>query len=337
MKMKTRLWKAICVSIVVGVFVLYGGTYGVAQEKIKAPQMAFSTGSVAGSWFPIGSVISDELNKKYFKSYALTAVPGAGGVGNPKRVSIGDSNIRFGISFACFLIAADQGKAPYDKAYPNLRAICSLVTNAFYLIGDEKLGIKTIGEIKDRKLPLKLGADTPGSTGLFTTKLIFSEMGSSLDDIKKWGGKVNFSGTSARVNLWKDRHIDAWIGFINHPASAISQAQASRPGKIIGLEKPLREKLKKKWGYVDYVIPAGTYKGQDQKIVTTGLSMILFAEEGVSDPIVYRFTKTVAEMKDKLVKTNGAFKTWEPKDMVKGLGIKVHPGARQYYKERGWM
>jgi len=335
--MRTKLCKAICISLLMGALLLYGGTYGFAQEKIKAPQMAFSTGSVSGSWFPIGAVISDELNKKHLKSYALTAVPGAGGVGNPKRVSIGDSNIRFGISFACFLIAAVDGKAPYDKAYPDLRAICSLVTNAFYLIGDKKLGITTMGEIKDRKLGLRLGVDTPGSTGLFTTKLIFSEMGSSLDDIKKWGGTVNSVGTAARVNLWKDRHIDAWIGFINHPASAISQAQAARSGKIIGLEEPLRENLKKKWGYIDYIIPAGTYKGQDKEIVTTGLSMVLFAKENVSNDIVYRFTKTVAEMKDKLVKTNGAFKNWEPQDMIKGLGINVHPGAIQYYKERGWM
>jgi hypothetical protein len=320
-----------------GGLLLYGGAYGLAQEKIDAPYMAFSTGSVSGSWFPIGAIIADELNKKYFKSYALTAVPGAGGVGNPKRVSIGDSNIRFGISFACFLISAAEGKTSYDKLHPDLRAIASLVTNAFYLIGDEKLDIRTMGEIKDRKLGLKLGVDTPGSTGLFTTDLIFSEMGSSLDDIEKWGGKVHRVGTAGRVDLWKDRHIDAWIGFINHPASAISQSLAARSGKIIGLEEPLREKLAKKWGYIDYVIPADTYKGQEKDIVTTGLPMVLFAKESVSNDIVYRFTKTVAEMKDKLVKTNGAFVNWEPPDMIKGLGIEVHPGALQYYKEQGWM
>lgn len=334
--MRKNQWKTIWVVLLAGMVVLYWGSQGLAVEKIEAPQMAFSTGSVSGTWFPIGSVISDTLNKTYFESYALTAVPGAGGVGNPKRVSIGDSKVRFGISYAPFLKTAVEGKPPYDKAYPNLRAVCSLVTNGFSFIGDKKLSIKTMGEIKDRKLSLKLGTGASGSTELFTTELIFSEMGSSLDDVKKWGGTVDFGGTAARTNLWKDRHINAWIAFINHPSSAIVQLLAARSGNLIGLEKPLREKLKK-WGYVDYAIPAGTYKGQDKPVDTVGLSMILFVREEVADAIVYRFTKTVAEMKDQLIKTNAAFKKWEPEGMVKGLGIDVHPGALQYYKERGWM
>lgn len=216
--MRKNQWKVLWVLSLAGMILLSLGSQGLAQEKIKAPHMAFSTGSVSGTWFPIGSAISDNLNKKYFESYALTAVPGAGGVGNPKRVSIGDSKVRFGISYACFLKTAVEGKAPYDKAYPNLRAICSLVTNGFSFIADKKLNIKTIREIKDRKLSLKLGTGASGSTELFTTELIFSEMGSSLNDIKKWGGTVDYGGTSARTNLWKDRHINAWIAFINHPA-----------------------------------------------------------------------------------------------------------------------
>lgn len=56
-----------------------------------------------------------------------------------------------------------------------------------------------------------------------------------------------------------------------------------------------------------------------------------------SDEVVYLITKTVAEMKDRLVKVNPAFQRWEPGMMPKGLGIDIHPGAVKYYKERGWL
>ncbi len=88
---------------------------------------------------------------------------------------------------------------------------------------------------------------------------------------------------------------------------------------------------------MDFTIPAGTYKGQDKPLETIGLSMLVFVRDDVSNEVTYRMAKTVAGMKDKLIKVNAAFKKWEPEMMTKGLGIEVHPGALKYYKERGWL
>lgn len=120
------------------------------------------------------------------------------------------------------------------------------------------------------------------------------------------------AGTSGRVDLWKGRPINAWQSFINPPASAVAEVLMARAGKLIGLEESLRNGLIEKWGYVDYTIPAGTYKSQDKPIDTVGLPMVFFAREDVSDEVVYLITKTVAEMKDRLVKVNPAFQRWEP-------------------------
>jgi TRAP transporter TAXI family solute receptor len=334
--MKKHTWQGIFVLGIVSIFVFGLNGAVTAQEKIEIPHMNWSTGSVGGSWFPIGSMIADSVNKTYFKGYPITAIPGAGGVGNPKRVAIGDAVVRFGISYAPFLKSAVAGTPPYDKAYPNLKAVCSLITNAFHFVGAKNLEVNTMRDIKERKIPLKVGTGSSGSTELFTIQAIFSELGLSLKDLEGWGGKVEYAATSSRVNLWKDRHIDAWEAFINPPASAVSQVLMARDGNLIGLEKSLRDSLIQKWGYVDFVIPAGTYKGQDKPIETIGLSMVVFARDDVTDQVAYLLAKTVAEIKDKLVKVNAAFKKWEPEMMSKGFGIDVHPGALKYYKERGW-
>lgn len=335
--MRKNQWILICISLVVGTVLLCGLPPALAQEKIKIPHINFSTGSVGGGWFPIGTMIADTTNKQHFKGYPITSIPGAGGVGNPKRVAIGEGEVKFGISYAPFLKSAVAGQPPYDKPYTNLKAVCSLITNAFHFIGDKRLNIRMMREIKDRKIPLKFGTGPPGSTELFTIEAIFAALGIGFSDIEKWGGKVERAGTSQRVDLWKDRHIDAWEAFINPPAAAVTRVLMARKGNLIGLEKPLREALKKKWGYVDFTMAAGTYKGQDKPLETIGLSMLVFVRDDVSNEVTYRMAKTVAGMKDKLIKVNPAFKKWEPKMMTKGLGIAVHPGALKYYKERGWL
>ncbi len=335
--MKTKVCKAICISLLMGAFLLYGGTSGLAQEKIKAPHMAFSLGSAAGGWTAIGTVIADNVNKKNFVGFPITPIPGAGGVGNPKRVSLGDSAVRLAFSYAPFLKCAVAGKPPYDKPYSNLKAVCGLITNVYHFIVAKKIDISTHAEIKEQKLPLKLGTGASGSTELFTTQALFKAMGVSLGDLKKWGGKVEQGSTSARSNLWKDRHINAWCSFINPPASAVAQVLAARPGKFVPVDKHLRDALVKQWGYVDIALPPGTYTGQDKPVPAVGLSIVVFARDDVSDEVIYRFTKTVAEMKDKLVKAYPTFDKWEPEGMCKGLGIDIHHGALKYYKERGWM
>jgi TRAP transporter TAXI family solute receptor len=335
--MRHNQWKVICATLVLGALILCCGTYASAEEKISIPPMNFSTAGVGGGWFPIGSAISDNLNKMFFKGYPITGVPGAGGVGNPKRVSIGEGQVKFGFSYAPFLMSAVAGKPPYDKAYPNLKAVCGLITNAFHFIGAKDLNIMTVSDIKKRKIPLRLGTGPSGSTELFAMQAIFEAMGLSLDDLVKWGGKIEKVLTSGRTDLWKDRHIDAWEGFINPPSSAVTQVLMARPGNLIGLEKPLRDALIKKWGFVDYILPAGIYKGQDKPLETLGLTMVLFARDDVPDNIAYLMAKGVSQMKDKLIKVNAGFTNWKPEGMCNGLGIETHPGAMKFYKEKGWL
>ena len=332
-----KMFKVSCVTLLACILILCGGTSGFALEKIKADYMSLSLGSAAGSWTAIGTVIAENVNKQYFEGFPITPIPGAGGVGNPKRVSIGDSKVRMGFSYAPFLKSAVSGKPPYDKPYTNLRAVCGLITNVYHVVLAKDINLSSHAEIKDKKFGLKLGTGPSGSTELFTTQAIFKTMGADLNDLKEWGGSVNQGSTGARSNLWKDRHIDAWCSFINPPAAAVAQVLAARPAKFLVVDKFIRDDLINKWGYVDVTLAPGTYKGQDQPVPSIGLSIVVFAREDVPEEVIYRLTKTVAEMKDKLVKAYPTFSKWTPEGMCKGLGIDLHPGAIKYYKERGWL
>jgi TRAP transporter TAXI family solute receptor len=316
-------------------YMLGGAAQTVAEDKIQAPQMAFTLGSPTGGWMAIGSTIADEVNKRCFEGYPLTAIPGAGGVGNPKRVGIGKQSIKFGFSYAPFLRLAVAGKPPYDKAYTNLKGICSLTRNGLQFVFSKDLNMKSLKEIKEKKIPLRIGVGPTGSGDLFVVETVLGEIGVTLDDIKGWGGKVEYVFGANRVNLWKDRHINASGWQATLPSPLVADAMLSRQGDFVQLEESFRDLLKEKWGFEDFAIPSGTYKGQDYDVHSVGLSINVFVRDDVSEEIVYRFTKTIAEMKETLVQGHPGFKKWEPEGMTT-VGIDYHPGALKYYKERGW-
>ena len=309
-----------------------------AQERIKIPAMNFTTAGTTGSWFPIGAVIVDNVNKKYFEGYPINAIAGEGGVSNPSRVGIGEEEVKFGFTYSTFAKNAIEGKPPYDKAYPNIKAICSLTINVYHFVAAENLNLTKISDVKDGKIKLNFGTGPAGSTELFTSEVLFSEMGLNLvDDIMKWGGKVEAVSNANRDELWQNRHIDVYTSIQVFPSASVTQILMARPGKIIEIDKDLRDNLINKWGYINYTIPSGSYRGQDNPVETIGMSMIIIARSDVPDNVAYLLTKAIAEMKDDLVNTNASFKTWEPEMMPKGVGIEIHPGALQYYKERGWL
>ena len=84
-------------------------------------------------------------------------------------------------------------------------------------------------------------------------------------------------------------------------------------------------------------IPAGSYHGIDHDTVTYAVKATVVASASASDEMVYDYCKVVFEHLDELKASHAAFKTLDPKEMMKGLTAPLHPGAEKYFKEQGWL
>jgi TRAP transporter TAXI family solute receptor len=263
-------------------------------------------------------------------------VPGAGGIGNPTRIFKGDADI--GVSYALFLSMARDGEYPYTEKHTNLRALFSLTSNTFHMLVDDSIEAKYFEDIVEKKIGLKLGTAFLGDSDYFVLEKIFGELGVTMDVLEAWGGSMQLVGTSERVAIWQDRHINALHSNIEYPAAAITEAMASRKGKLLGLTEPIRDMMVKKYGFVKTEIPPGTYPNQDYSVPTIMMPMVLFTTADAPMEAIYLITKVVAESEERFKAAYGAFKTWEPEGMVvEGLGIQIHEGALKYYRERGWV
>jgi TRAP transporter TAXI family solute receptor len=296
--------------------------------------MTISTGSVGGIWYSICSSIADWVNTQV-AGYPLTAIPGSGGMGNPIRVARGDADI--GVTFSPFLVMATEGQNPYWESYRNLRAICSLTSNSHHFLVAKNVDAQNLSDVVDKQIGLKMSSGFPGDANYIILELIFNELGIKEDDIKSWGGSIQRIGTSGRIDLWKDRHINALHSLTQFPAAGITEAIATRDGKLLGLSEPIRNILVEKFQFKKAVIPPGTYPGQDYPVPTVKLAMVLFTNDSVSEESIYIFTKTVAENEERFKKSYGAFREWIPENMVDNLAIEIHSGAMRYFKERGWI
>jgi TRAP transporter TAXI family solute receptor len=307
---------------------------GGQSRRARLPLMTISTGNVGGSWYAICSSIADWVNSRV-EGYPLTAIPGSGGMGNPIRISRADADI--GVTFSPFLVMARDGSKPYWESYPNLRAICSLTSNVHHFLVADNIDARTLEEVEQKKIGLKMASGFPGDANYIILNLIFDELGMTEQDIENWGGELQRIGTSGRVDLWKDRHINALHTLTQVPDASVTEALATRNGKLLGLSEPIRDILVNKFRFKKTDIPAGTYPEQHQAIHSVKLAMVLFTHRDVPEEAVYIFTRTIAENEARFRESYGTFKEWKAEEMVNDLGIEVHPGALRYYKERGWM
>ncbi len=308
---------------------------GWAQDK-KHALVQFTSGSPTGGWFPVASAMA-ELTNGLYDGHPISVVTGAGGVGNPKRVVSGESDI--GVSYGPFLKLATQGNNElYKQPAPQLRAIAGMTANKLHIVMDPSGDVANLGAIKAAKPEMRVGTGPVGSTELFTLSEVFKEYGLSFDDFKSWGGRVDRLNTSGRKDAWKNRQADLVNFFINDPAASVIELMSGRSGsKLLNIEERVRDSLVSNWGMIKFSIPANSYPNQPADVETVGMPYVYFATTNLSDELVYDLTKTIAENQERLAATHSSFKTWKPENMPKGLGIELHDGAKRYYKERGWL
>ena len=62
---------------------------------------------------------------------------------------------------------------------------------------------------------------------------------------------------------------------------------------------------------------------------------MMLTNKDVSDDLVYKMTKTIAENKDALTESFGLFRGAKKESMAPANEVEYHPGAVKYFEESG--
>ncbi|MEL6220296.1 MAG: TAXI family TRAP transporter solute-binding subunit [Pseudomonadota bacterium] len=145
-------------------------------------------------------------------------------------------------------------------------------------------------------------------------------------------GKVEIADVelSNAVPALKNGQIDGFVTAGSWPAPNVIEAAASTGVRVLSLDDEQIAATKR----TKLTIPAGTYAGQSEDIVTTSLPVVAYTTTKMDDDTAYALTKTYWEQKGAM----GAGAAWwngVDADLMENITGKIHPGAIRYYKEAG--
>jgi len=331
--------KLVYLVIFISVFVVLSLNCTFAVEKIDITAVSASPG---GSWYAIMGGMA-EIIKQEEPNINIKTTPG-GSFANILRVA--NNEAQLGFTFPFWITQALERSGDY-AARPELEK-GSLLTLAggfgssplqFAVTAEfaEKYGIKTVKDLIDKKVPMKIAVNVPGTHEPWALEKIFGFYGATLKDIESWGSVIQYGGYTNSVQLMKDGHADVLLLDINPPAGPFVEVLVSKKLKFVPLTKDAIDYMVEKQGHAYTVIPAGTYQGQDADIPTATMLTILITNDKMPEEVAYSIVKILAENKEKLQNISVALSVFNPETAWENLIAPLHPGAEKAYRELGYM
>jgi len=311
--------------------IFFVGFAAVAVNAEYTPKLKYLTiynGSLGGGWHPVASLTA-EIVKEAMPSLSTKPGPG-GGTANAKMIQSGKGKV--GMCFTSTSASAYKGRKPFKKKGTEIRHLISMYRLPFTWVARKDSNLTNVGQLGDKRIsPAKVGQTT-----FFLAQETLKTYGITFESIKKNGGLVNIMGDKERVNMLKDKHLDAIACMFPLNHSNFLNLQVAPGIKLLTMDKDNIETLMKaNPGIADLTIPAGTFEKAQTKPVRTVMAVVnLICRADLEEELVYEIAKA-------MVKNQKRYKQYVPQaDIVMntpliGNMIPVHPGAMKFYKEAG--
>lgn len=320
--------------------VLFGFTAAatLALGPVQAQQdhsYILATASTGGTYYPVGVALATLTKVKLQPTdkIDMSAINSAGSGENVRLLR--ENEAQFAILQGLYGYYARTGTGPVEADGPQdeLRSISMLWQNVeqFVLDSDEaKTG--TIEDFVNAKgQTVALGKKNSGTIG--SNKTILGNLGVDIDTDYTliYGG---YGPSAAAIQDGKAVGMSTPAGV---PTGAVTKLMASNDGVTLLSFTP--EQAKQADGglnlWTPYLIPAGTYPGQDADVQTIAQPNFLAVRADVPEEDVYKITKTIYENLAFLQAIHKATTAMALDKAIAGLPVPLHPGAARYYREMG--
>jgi TRAP transporter TAXI family solute receptor len=309
----------------------------IAQAPASPVNLAFATLDTGSAWYVYGATMAELLRKALPAGSNVDVKPRAGGVGNPRLVAKNETPL--GLSFTVTNRWAVDGKEAFTEKLDGLRGLVGgLDTYYLVAVASKKLGLASVRELRERKLPVKVYTQPVGALGEFAGRQVLRAAGLSYNDIKSWGGSTQHVGYNVIVDAFKDGRADILFAVVTPKHPSVSEIVSSVDVEFLGLDADIAKALLP-LGYTAATMPPETFKTQSKPVSTMGFPTVLITNKDLPEPIAYTVTKTIVENKEALVRGHAGLAEFDPRTAWQPdkVGIPLHPGAERAYREKGWM
>jgi len=203
------------------------------------------------------------------------------------------------------------------------------------------LGIKSIPEIFEKRIPLKISTGTPDHPAYWVAERILECYGYALSDVEKWGGRVTSEDRQrGRLEALRTNAINA----------IFDEALMTQRWKVVTDEVdfdflPIEEEALthcESLGMRRAVIPQGRLRGVQEDVPTIDMTgWLLYCHEALPDEIAYHLIKALDSQKTMIESLfqpgQGLTGELRMNELCRDTDVPLHPGAAQYYQEHGYL
>jgi len=239
---------------------------------------------------------------------------------------------------------AGEGKGLFDEKLP-LRALAAFPhDDRLVMAVREETGIRSLRELVDRQLPLKVS--TPPLESRHPACVVANEVlkayGASFEKIESWGGVMlkdrprNQQTAPVPVDPSFDAIFDEAI-MTNRWKRIFSQYNM----RVLPIDDDVLDQFEAQ-GYWRGAIAAGRLPGLDHDVPTIDFTgWLLFCREDLPDEIAYLAIEALEEqhkdIENLFTPGSGLTGPLEMRSLGRDTGLPLHPGAERFYREHGYL
>jgi TRAP transporter TAXI family solute receptor len=251
---------------------------------------------------------------------------------------INNGEVDFGFSNGVEAGFALTGTGNYDRANPNLRMVGTMFPLRTGLMVVADTGIKTITDLRQQAADLRIASEYTSSTIIpFYISGALANGGMTYDDFQK----VPVSSFVKGIEALGSGLVDVSLVSLNSGAGKKIEAQLQSRGGLRYVSLDTSEAAVA--AFKEY-LPAGSIVSLPANDSIPGLNepaniieipWMMLTHKDISEDLVYRMVKVIAENNEALAASFGAFKRAKLENMAPASIVEYHPGALKYYAEAG--
>ena len=301
------------------------------------PRISFqiATGSSVGVYFPVGEAIAGMISHPpgVNRCEAANVCGPAGLIATARTsegtmqnlLSVNDGDVDSGLAQSDVVAAAVRGDGPFKSKGKQIhvRVIASLFNEEVHLIAADKANIKSVADLKGKRVSLDLAGSGVG----FTAREILSAY-----HVPESRLKLVATDMPTSVALIRQGKLDAFFAVGGVPINGLGDLLASHVIKLVPITGPSRDRLVK----AEPALSASTlsYPGQPA-VATLSTRATWIVRDSASDNLVYGITRALFNPANR-----DALTASHPSAREIGLATAalmppapIHPGAARFYAE----
>lgn len=307
-----KRWLALVCALALGLACTGCGS----PAKTDLTVLTIATADNGGTMYPVGSAIAEVLSDELVK---VNVSASTGSTMNVQSLIDGEADL-----------ALVSGDAAYEAWQTpegeDLRAIAAVYVSVSNWVAPIETGAVYVHDLAG----MRLGIGPQSSATDMTARTALQALGLDQSEVTL----VN-CGLGAGTNLVLEGELDAVHGFTGAPIGGLSDLAEQTPSHVLlYTQDELEAILRSNSLYVDALVPAGTYEGQNLAVRTFGVKCLLCVDASADEDLIFSLTHSLWEGRETLVQVHPCMEVMKNGNFLcEDIPIPLHSGADRFYTD----